>query len=127
MSKPNRPSMAYKFVGKPQGLVPVHKDFIHASLMWNKKNAECPQMLVWMRPSEYKPKHYVNPPKAGGGFPGFNPKYIELVQGGFRLGQLDESGWSRYSPDLERENAQVADVCQLQALIETGVFTRNNI
>jgi hypothetical protein len=113
--------------GENSGLVPVHKDFIHASLIWNKKNSACPRMLIWMRPSEYKPKHYLNPPLQGGGFPGFNQKYIELVQGGFSLGQLDESGWSRYSPDLERENTQLLDVCGLQSLIDTGTFTKTAI
>ena len=110
------------------GLVPAHKDFIHATLIWNKKYSACPNMLVWMRPSEYKPKHYLNAPVPGSNvFPGFNQKYIELVQGGFGLGQLDESGWSRYGPDLERENAQMLDVCGLQSMIDTGVFTKNAI
>ncbi|KVZ41826.1 hypothetical protein WL17_10230 [Burkholderia ubonensis] len=113
--------------GEKSGLVPIHKDFIHASLMWSKKNSECPKMLIWMRPAEYKPKNYLNPPAAGGGFPGFNQKYIALVQGGFPLGELDESGWSRYSADLERENVQVVDVCGLQSLIDTGTFTRTSI
>ncbi|WP_354685052.1 hypothetical protein [Cupriavidus necator] len=67
--------------GENSGLVPVHKDFIHASLIWNQKYSTCPRMLIWMRPSEYKPKHYLNPPVPGGGFPGFNQKYIDLVQG----------------------------------------------
>ncbi|MGH8790154.1 MAG: galactose oxidase-like domain-containing protein [Cupriavidus necator] len=113
--------------GEKSGLIPIHKDFIHTSLIWNKKYSECPKMLIWMRPSEYKPKHYLNPPVQGGGFPGFNQKYIALVQGGFGLGQLDESGWSRYSSDLERENAQIVDVCGLQSLIDTGTFTKTAI
>jgi hypothetical protein len=32
-------------------------------------------------------------PTVGGVFSGFNQKYLELVQGGFGLGQLDRSGW----------------------------------
>src|SRR6516162_651506 len=84
-------------------------------------------MLVWMRPAEYRPKDYLNPPVPGGGFPGFNQKYIELVQGGFPLGELDESGWSRYSSDIGRENVQVVDVCGLQSLIDTGTFTKTAI
>lgn len=121
------PAAGAAVCGQNSGLIPIHKDFVHASLIWNKKYAECPKMLIWMRPSEYKPKHYLNPPVQGGGFPGFNQKYIELVQGGFSLGQLDESGWSRYSPDLERENAQIVDVCGLQSLINTGTFTKTAI
>jgi hypothetical protein len=83
-------------------------------------------MIIWMRPSEYKPKDYLNP-TVGEVFSGFNPKYLELVQGGFNLGQLDRSGWSRYAPDLDRENAQLIDVCGLQALIDAGMFTKTNI
>jgi hypothetical protein len=83
-------------------------------------------MIIWMRPSEYKPKDYLNP-TVGGVFSGFNPKYLELVQGGFSLGMLDRSGWSRYAPDLDRENAQLVDVCGLQALIDAGGFTKTNI
>lgn len=112
--------------GENSGLVPVHKDFIAASLIWDKKKAECPKMLIWMRPSEYKSKDYLNP-TVGGKFSGFNQKYIDLVQGGFPLGQLDESGWSRYSPDLDRESTQLIDVCGLQALIDSGAFTKTNI
>ena len=113
--------------GENSGLIPIHKDFIHASLIWDQKNSDCPKMLVWMRPAEYKPKDYLNPPVPGGGFPGFNQKYIELVQGGFPLGELDESGWSRYSSDIGRENVQVVDVCGLQSLIDTGTFTKTAI
>jgi hypothetical protein len=112
--------------GKNSGLVPFHKDAIHASLIWDKKNSRCPKMLIWMRPSEYKPSHYLNP-TVGAAFSGFNETYIRLVQGGFSLGQLDESGWSRYAPDLERENAQLIDVCGLQALIDRGTFTKTSI
>lgn len=61
------------------------------------------------------------------GVSGFNPKYLELVQGGFGLGQLDRSGWSRYAPDLDRENAQIIDVCGLQAMIDKGDFTKTSI
>ncbi|MGH9892694.1 MAG: galactose oxidase-like domain-containing protein, partial [bacterium] len=43
------------------------------------------------------------------------------------LGQLDRSGWSRYAPDLDRENAQLIDVCGLQALIDAGAFTKTSI
>ncbi|KWI69836.1 hypothetical protein WM07_01985 [Burkholderia ubonensis] len=50
--------------GEKSGLVPIHKDFIHASLMWSKKNSECPKMLIWMRPAEYKPRNYLNPAAA---------------------------------------------------------------
>lgn len=113
--------------GQNSGLVPVHKDFIHASLYWNRQQGSCPNMLIWMRPSEYKPKHYLNATTPGGGFPGFNENYIQLVQGGFGLGQLDESGWSRYAPDMERENAQIVDVCGLQSVIDTGTFTKTSI
>jgi hypothetical protein len=114
--------------GEKSGLIPVHKDFIHASLIWNKKYSDCPKMLVWMRPAEYKPKHYLSAPIPGSNvFPGFNQKYIDLVQGGFPLGQLDESGWSRYSADLERENVQLLDVCGLQSQINTGMFTKTAI
>jgi hypothetical protein len=61
-------------------------------------------------------------------FSGFNEKYLKLVQGGFGLGQLDRSGWSRHAPDLDRENAQIIDVCGLQALIDKGtVFTKTSI
>lgn len=107
--------------GQNSGFVPFHKDAIHASLVWAKKNSECPKMLIWMRPSEYKPSDYVVGPTANGF--DFNPTYIQLVQGGFGLGQLDESGWSRYAPDRDRENAQLIDVCGLQARIDQGAFT----
>jgi hypothetical protein len=83
-------------------------------------------MLIFMRPSEYKSKDYLNPTVAGV-FSGFNPKYLELVQGGFGLGQLDRSGWSRYAPDLNRENTQLIDVCGLQELIDAGMFTKTNV
>jgi hypothetical protein len=83
-------------------------------------------MLIWMRPSEYKPSHYLSP-TVGTAFSGFNETYIRLVQGGFSLGQLDESGWSRYAPDLERENTQLIDACGLQALIDRGTFTKTSI
>ena len=111
--------------GLNSGLVPFHKDAIHASLVWKGKS-QCPQMLIWMRPSEYKPKDYLNP-TVGQVFSGFNPKYLELVQGGFGLTQLDESGWSRYAPDLDRESVQLVDVCGLQALIDSGAFTKTSI
>jgi hypothetical protein len=74
--------------GQNSGLVPFHKDAIMASLIWDKPKtlngdtADCPKMIIWMRPSEYKPKDYLNP-TVGGIFSGFNPKYLELVQGGF--------------------------------------------
>src|SRR2546426_610052 len=117
--------------GQNSGLVPFHKDAVQASLIWQKHEhgsdrAHCPKMIIWMRPSEYKPKDYLNP-TVGGVFSGFNLKYLELVQGGFNLGMLDRSGWSRYAPDLERENAQVIDVCGLQALIDAGRFTKTKI
>jgi galactose oxidase-like protein len=112
--------------GQNSGLVPFHKDAILASLLWAKAKAECPKMLILMRPSEFKPKDYLNP-TVGGIFSGFNPKYVERVQGGFGLGQLDRSGWSRYAPDLDRENAQLIDVCGLQALIDAGMFTKKQI
>jgi Domain of unknown function (DUF1929) len=118
--------------GQNSGLVPFHKDAIMASLLWSKHKkwngdkADCPKMIILMRPSEYKPKDYLNP-TVGGVFSGFNPKYLELVQGGFGLGQLDRSGWSRYAPDLDRENAQLVDVCKLQALIDAGMFTKTMI
>lgn len=111
--------------GQNSGMVPFHKDAIHASLIWTKKS-ECPRMLIWMRPSEYKPSDYLAP-TVGGVFSGFNQTYIDIVQGGFGLGQLDRSGWSRYAPDLERENAQLIDVCGLQALIDSGAFTKTSI
>jgi hypothetical protein len=115
--------------GQNSGLVPFHKDAILASLIWDKAKTECPKMVIWMRPSEYKPKDYLNPPNPtlGNVFPGFNPKYVERVQGGFGLGQLDRSGWSRYALDLDRENAQLIDVCGLQALIDAGAFTETKI
>src|SRR3989454_4269291 len=117
--------------GQNSGLVPFHKDAVQASLIWQKHEhgsdrAHCPKMIIWMRPSEYKPKDYLNP-TVGGVFSGFNLKYLELVQGGFNLGMLDRSGWSRYAPDLERENAQVVDVCGLQALIDSDTFTKTNV
>ncbi|MGH7429918.1 MAG: hypothetical protein ACREJ4_16400, partial [Candidatus Methylomirabilaceae bacterium] len=127
-----RPAFAAHCAGGPpvcgqnSGLVPFHKDAIHASLIWAKEKTECPKMLIWMRPSEYKPKDYVIPPVVGG-LPTFNSKYLELVQGGFGLGQLDRSGWSRHGPDLDRENAQLIDVCGLQALIDAGAFTKTSI
>lgn len=120
--------------GQNSGLVPFHKDAIAASLIWpdqkqyekGKKNEkfQCPKMLIWMRPSEYKPSDYLSP-TVGGVFSGFNQKYIDLVQGGFGLGPLDRSGWSRYAPDIARENTQLIDVCGLQALIDTTEFTTN--
>lgn len=112
--------------GQNSGLVPFHKDAIHASLIWESSRATCPKMLITMRPSEYKPHHYLKP-TVGGVFSGFNPTYIEIVQGGFGLGQLDESGWSRHAPDLDRENTQLIDVCGLQALIDSGAFTKRSI
>lgn len=114
-----------KICGEKSGLVPFHKDAIHASLYW-KKNSECPKMIILMRPSEYKPKDYLNP-TVGGVFSGFNQMYLELVQAGVNLTQLDESGWSPYAPDLDRENTQIIDVCGLQSRIDTGVFTKENI
>src|SRR5947208_4278 len=112
--------------GQNSGLVPFHKDAILASLIWPNAKTGCPKMAIWMRPSEYKPKDYLNP-TLGGVFSGFNPKYLELVQGGFGLTQLDRSGWSRYAPDLERENAQLIDVCGLQESIDSEKFTKASI
>jgi hypothetical protein len=112
--------------GQNSGLVPFHKDAILAGLIWDKPDSKCPTMMIWMRPSEYKPKDYLNP-TVGGVFSGFNQKYIERVQGGFSLGQLDRSGWSRYAPDLDRENAQLIDVCGLQAQIDSGMFTKTDV
>ena len=112
--------------GQNSGLVPFHKDAILASLIWDEAKTECPKMVIWMRPAEYKPRDYLNP-TVGGVFSGFNPKYLERVQGGFGLGQLDRSGWSRYAPDLDRENAQLIDVCGLQAAIDSENFTKTSI
>src|SRR5947208_11495516 len=112
--------------GQNSGLVPFHKDAILASLIWPNAKTGCPKMAIWMRPSEYKPKDYLNP-TLGGVFSGFNPKYLELVQGGFGLTQLDRSGWSRYAPDLDRENAQLIDVCGLQESIDSEKFTKASI
>jgi hypothetical protein len=112
--------------GQNSGFVPFHKDAIHASLTWANESSVCPKMLIYMRPSEYTPSDYllptdpsVDPPT----FPGFDPAYVQRVQGGFELGQLDESGWSRYAPDRDRENAQLIDVCGLQEQIDQGIFT----
>jgi hypothetical protein len=112
--------------GQNSGLVPFHKDAIHSSLIWDKELSHCPKMLIWMRPAEYKPKDYLNT-TVGEGFSGFNPTYISIVQGGFGLSQLDESGWSRHALDLDRENVQLVDVCGLQALIDLGAFTKTSI
>lgn len=76
--------------GRLSGLVPFHKDAIHASLVWSSAAAECPKMLIWMRPSEYRPIDYVLPTRDE--FSGFNETYVRLVQGNFSLGQLDRSG-----------------------------------
>ncbi len=116
-----------KVCGKLSGLVPFHKDAIHASLVWSSARDQCPKMLIWMRPSEYRPVDYVLPTNASGVFSGFNPIYIDVVQDGFPLGQLDRSGWSRYAPDMQRENTQLIDVCGLQELINTGVFDKDSI
>lgn len=112
--------------GEKSGVIPFHKDAIAASLIWKNAAAECPKMLIWMRPAEYKPKDYLNA-TVGGAFSGFNQKYIDLVQGGFGLGQLDRSGWSRYAPDLDRENVQLIDVCGLQEEIDKDLFTKTDI
>src|SRR5256886_3609964 len=112
--------------GQNSGLVPFHKDAILASLIWDTAKTECPKMVIWMRPAEYKPTDYLSP-TVGGVFSGFNPKYLERVQGGFGLGQLDRSGWSRYAPDLDRENAQLIDVCGLQAAIDSEKFTKASV
>jgi hypothetical protein len=124
--------------GQSSGLVHFKKDAIHATLIRNengrygdhKKGAgkeACPwRMLIFMRPSEYKPKDYLNP-TVGGVFSEFNENYSNLVQRRFGLGQLDRSGWSRYAPDLDRENTQLIDVCGLQALIDSGAFTKTSI
>src|SRR5947207_15846516 len=82
-------------------------------------------MASWIGPSEYKPQVYLNS-SLGGVLSGFNPKYLEPVQGGFGLTQLDRSGWSRYAPDLERENAQLMHVCGLQESIDSETFTKAN-
>lgn len=111
--------------GQNSGLVPFHKDAVHAALLWTKKS-ECPNMMIWMRPGEYKPRHYLNP-TVNGVFSGFDPEYLSLVQGGFALSQLDRSGWSRYAPDLDRENTQLIDVCKLQDLIDRGAFTKSEM
>jgi hypothetical protein len=118
--------------GQNSGLVPFHKDAIAASLTW-KEEAQCPSLLIWMRPSEYKPEQYLNP-TVGGVFSDFNETYQRLVQGdllasipGFALGRLDESGWSRYAPDLGRENTQLIDVCGLQSVIDANAFTKTSI
>jgi len=112
--------------GQNSGLVPFVKDGIMASLIWPDAEAQCPKMMIWMRPAEFKPKDYLSP-TVGGVFSGFNQKYLELVQGGFPLGMLDRSGWSRYPPYLDRENAQLIDVCGLQALVDDGVFAKRKI
>lgn len=117
--------------GQNSGLVPFHKDAIHASLIWEKAKSKCPKMIIWMRPSEYKPRDYLNPgvvPPGTALNPLFKQKYLDLVQGGFGLSNnLDRSGWSRYAPDLDRENAQLIDVCRLQALIDNSAFTKTTI
>jgi hypothetical protein len=111
--------------GLNSGLIPFHKDAIHASLIWTEES-DCPKLLIFMRPSEYKPSDYLAPTE-GGVFSGFNQTYLDLVQGGFSLGQLDRSGWSRYAPDLERENTQLIDVCGLQELIDRERFKKTSI
>lgn len=68
--------------GENSGLVPFHKDAIHASLLWTKKS-ECPSMLIWMRPGEYKPRDYLNP-TVSAVFPGFNPTYVWARSGRLR-------------------------------------------
>jgi len=114
--------------GSKSGLVPAHKDFIHASLYWKQGESKCPTLLVWMRPSEFKPIDYVHREVNETTLaPIFREDYLRRVQGGFPLGQLDESGWSRYAPDMERENAQIIDVCGLSSLIAQGGFTKEDI
>lgn len=114
--------------GKKSGLVPFHKDAIHTSLVWSGRDKNrCPKLLMWMRPSEYKPSDYLNPTQPDGGFPGFSQKYLDRIQGTSRLTQLDESGWSRWAPDRDRENTQLVDVCALQAQIDAGLYTKENI
>jgi hypothetical protein len=112
--------------GENSGLVPFHKDAIHAALIWREK-AQCPRMLIWMRPSEYRPRDFLNPTTMPGMFPGFFPHYTRVVQGGFGQSGLDRSGWSRYAPDIDRENTQLVDVCGLQKLVDKGVFTKTSI
>lgn len=125
--------------GQNSGLVPFKKDAIGATLHWrdssnSKWKAECPKMLIWMRPSEYKPNDYTLTGVDANGQPifgGFNPNYLNLVQGvnqgGPNLGNLDQSGWSRYAPDRDRENTQLIDVCGLQDEIANGVFNKATI
>jgi hypothetical protein len=126
--------------GQKSGLIKFPKDAIHSSLVW-KKHADCPKLLMWMRPSEYKPSDFIEPLPPGMGFPGlgtgFRDSYLDFVQAryfdpntpkrGYNLSMLDESGWSRHASDLGRENTQLVDVCGLMALIDTGVFTKHGI
>src|SRR5207253_1855414 len=60
--------------GQNSGLVPFVKDGIMASLIWPDAEAQCPKMMIWMRPAEFKPKDYLSP-TVGGVFSGFNQKY----------------------------------------------------
>jgi hypothetical protein len=114
--------------GKKSGLVPFHKDAIHTTLVWSDRDKNrCPKLLMWMRPSEYSPADYLNPTVPDAGFPGFSQKYLDRIQGTSRLTALDESGWSRWAPDRARENTQLVDVCGLQAKIDQGLFTKENI
>src|SRR5688572_16519776 len=72
--------------GQNSKLIPFHKDAIGATLLWGAsskagmKASECPEMLIWMRPAEYKPQDYLNP-TVDGMFSGFNENYQNLVQG----------------------------------------------
>ncbi|MEX0732011.1 MAG: galactose oxidase early set domain-containing protein [Aquisalimonadaceae bacterium] len=111
--------------GQNSGLVPFHKDAVHASLFWSK-HASCPKMLIAMRPSEYTPEQLFNP-TTDDTFPGFDENFVNLVYGGFNAGPLDRSGWSRHAPSRSMENTQIIDVCGLQSVIDSGAFTKTEL
>ncbi|NEJ83795.1 hypothetical protein GR268_45920, partial [Rhizobium leguminosarum] len=51
--QPPRPEV----VGWLSGVIPFHKDAIATSLVWRRESM-CPKLLMWMRPSEYRPQDY---------------------------------------------------------------------
>jgi hypothetical protein len=97
----------------------MHKDAIHAGLLWN--GIDRPKILFWMNNAEYRGTDLVDPQQ--GELGELRPEFQELVRGGFSFsGLLDGSIRNRYKPDIERDNTLIWDLGHPDALLTAGKF-----
>ncbi|WP_437935595.1 galactose oxidase-like domain-containing protein [Sorangium sp. So ce341] len=97
-------------------LIAFHKDAVHAGFFWDALGR--PEILFWMRPSEYRGTDVVDP--TIGPIGELKDSFREFVYGGFRT--MERNVQSRIKDDIARENTLVFDISHPDAFANRGKY-----